>query len=136
VTAVADPNGTNTAQNSAIEGVLGLKGQTLTAGQFVDVEIPWNSFIFRWTLLGDQVGSAQVDIQVCTEAQFDGGASHPTSGDSIVGGNFPTISGATKGQDTALVGWIRTQLAGNVLRMILTSVSNIQQLTVSLEVFR
>lgn len=133
---MADPIGTNTAQNSAIEAVLGLKGQTLTVGTYTDVEIPWNCSIFRWTLLGDQSGSAQVDVQVCTEPQFDGGTTHPVAGDSITAGNPPTISGATKGQDTALAGWTRSLTAGNVLRCILNSVSTLQQITLSLEVFR
>lgn len=133
---MADPTGTNTASPSAIEATIGAKGQALSPGVYADVEIPWNCSIFRWTALGDQSGSAVVDIEVCTFPQFDGGATHPVAGDSITAGSPPTISGSTKGQDVILPGWLRTQIAGTVLRFILNSVSSIQQLTISLEVFR
>lgn len=133
---MADPNGTNSAQNSAIEAVIGVKGQILAIGSYVDVEIPWNCSLMRWTALGDQTGSAGLDVQVCTEAQYDGGATHPAAGDSITGGNGPAIVAATKGQDSLLTGWTRTLTAGNILRVILNSVATIQQITVSLEVFR
>lgn len=133
---MADPTGTNTAQNSAIEFVIGLKGQALSAGTYVDVEVPWNCSIFRWTMLGDAVGSAVMDVQDTTFSLFDAGSTHPVAGDSIAAGSLPTIATATKGQDTVLPGWARTLIAGTVLRGILNSVTGLQQITLSLEVFR
>jgi hypothetical protein len=133
---MADPIGTNTAFNSAIEGVIGVVGQALSPGSYIDVEVPWNCSIFRSTILGDQVGSAVVDILVCSFPQFDAGITHPVAGDSITAGSPPTISGATKGRDTVLQDWFRNLVAGTVLRFTVNSVVTIQQVTTSLEVFR
>jgi hypothetical protein len=133
---MADPTGTNTATPSAIEAIIGAKGQALAPGVYADVEVPWNCSILRWTALGDQSGSAVVDIEVCTFPQFDGGTTHPAAGDSITAGSPPTIAGSTKGQDTTLPGWFRSLIAGTVLRFILNSVAGPQQITVSLEVFK
>ena len=99
---MADPTGTNSAQNSALECILGLKGQTLSPGMYTDVEVPWNCFVSRWTMLGDQVGSSVVDILTCTESQFDAGATHPVPGDSITAGSPPTISGISACWDSIM----------------------------------
>jgi hypothetical protein len=132
-----DPNGTNSSQNSALEIIMGVLGTTLATGPQKDyIEVPWNCTIFRWTLLGDETGSVQVDVWNCQESAFDGGATHPTVGDSIVAGNFPTISGSTKGQDTVLAGWTRTLVGGSIIGLNINSVASIQKLTLSLEVYR
>ncbi len=133
---MADPTGTNTAQNSAIEATIGLNGQTLSVGTFADVEIPWNCSIARWTAVAVPAGSVALDVQMCQETQYDGGATHPVSGDSITAGNGPAITAGNAGRDMILAGWTRSLTAGIILRFILNSVSGIQQLTVSLEVFR
>src|SRR5260370_29462850 len=119
---MADPTGTNTASQSAIEAIIGAKGQVLSPGVFADVEVPFNCSIFRWTALGDQSGSAVVDIEVCTFPQYDGGATHPAVGDSITPGRPPPISGPTKGQSTTLPGCFRSPLPATVPRVTPNSV--------------
>jgi len=133
---MADPIGTNTAYQSAIECILGVKGQTLSVGADAVVEVPWNCSVFRWTMVADQSGSSVVDVLLTPYESFDD-VTHPVSpGDSIAGGSPPTISGDVKARDTALLNWSRSLTAGRILRFILNSVAAQQQITVSLEVFR
>src|SRR5215831_9084908 len=125
---MADPTGTNSAYRSALECVLGVKGQALSPGAYTDITIPWDCSIFRWTMVGDQAGSSVVDILVTPYDSFDD-TTHPNAGDSITGGSPPTISSDVKAQDAALLGWLRSLNAGRVMRFILNSVVTQQQLT-------
>lgn len=74
------------------------------------------------TLLGDQSGSVAIDIRECTYAQYDAGATHPVSGDSMAtGGTAPAISSATKNQITSFAGWANTTVtAGRLYQIIIT----------------
>jgi hypothetical protein len=119
-----------------IEAIIGGNGAVIPVGSYADVQIPGDCSLYRWTALADEIGSISVDLRTCTQAQYDGGVSHPVSADSITGGNPIMIVSGIKGQDTVLGGWSRTLIAGNVLRFIVTAVSSIQQITVSLEILK
>lgn len=88
------------------------------------------------TLLADQSGSIVVDIWLCTYAQFDAGATHPVAGDKITASAPPTITTATKSQDSTLTGWSLTVPAGSVLAYNVTSVTTIQRVTSALKITR
>jgi len=83
------------------------------------------------TLLADQSGSIVVDIWKDSYPNYP-----PTGADSITASAKPTISAATKSQDTTLVGWITSVSAGDILRFNVDSVSSIQRITLALKVRR
>ena len=56
-----------------------------------------------------------VDVWKCTYSQFDAGGTHPVSGDKITASAPPTISSATKSQDSTLTGWTTAFAAGDIL---------------------
>jgi len=85
--------------------------QSITTGIKGDVEIPYACTIQRVTLLGDVSGTLVVDIWKDTYNNFP-----PTSADSITGGNYPTLSGTNKYQDTTLTSWTVNIVEGDILR--------------------
>ena len=106
----------------------------ISTGKYIRVKIPWACTITRVTMLSDASTTATVDIWRTTQSSYDGGATHPVVGDSIVGTDIPTIMASTKSDDSALTGWGSTALsAGNVLEFYLASNSAAMTLTVALE---
>ena len=102
-------------------------GSTLTTGIKGDLEIPFACTITSVTLLADQSGSIVVDIWKDTYANYP-----PTDADSITAAAVPTITTATKSQDTTLTGWTTSVTAGNTLRFNVDSVTSLTRCTVSL----
>lgn len=134
---MTDPVGTIGASPGALEISMGVLGTTLPAGPQQDyITVPSNCYIAGWMLLGDQTGSVVLDIWNCANYEFDGGTTHPVVGDSICGGNPAAIVSGTSGQDTTLPGWMRNLVAGTVLGLNIISVTNIQKLTLSLQVLK
>lgn len=88
--------------------------------------------MFASTPGGDYV----VDIWKCTQAAFDGGATHPVAGDKITASAPPTIVAGVKWISTALTGWSKTIVAGTVLRFVRVSATTIKYATVSLKLRR
>jgi hypothetical protein len=109
---------------------------TLLTGVKGYLEIPFTGLITRSTLLANQTGSIVIDIWKCTEAQFDGGVTHPVVTDSITSGNPPTITNGIKAQDNSLVDWTTNVNVGDVLAFNINSVTNIQRITLSLGITR
>lgn len=60
------------------------------------------------------------------------GSYPPTSGDSITGGNDPTITAGTTLEDSTLTGWTTSVTAGDVLGFSLASSANFTQITIVL----
>lgn len=118
--------------NIAIAFIIDGGGAPLTTGVKGYLYIPFGCIINQANLLGDQSGSVVVDIWKCTYAQFDAGSTHPVAGDKITGSNPPTISGTTKSQDAALVGWNTTINSGDVLAFNVNSITTIQRVTLCL----
>lgn len=106
-------------------------GNPMQVGQQVDVLVPFNATINSVTLLADQSGSIQISIWKDTYANYP-----PTSGDSIVGSDPPTISGSLKSQSSTLTGWTTTVNAGDILRFTVQSVIDIKRISVILTVTR
>lgn len=88
------------------------------------------------TLLADQSGSISMDVIACSYANFDAGSTHPVSGDKIDASAPPTITTATKSQDTTLTGWATTVAAGTVLTVNVLSATTIQKVTLALKVVK
>ena len=95
------------------------------------VQVPYNAVIRSVSLIGDQAGSAVVDIQRCSFAQYDPGT-HPVPADSITASDKPTLSSAYKSQDTTLTGWSTQVFAGDILSFEVLSASAVTRLVLTL----
>lgn len=104
-------------------------GSAITTGVKGDLEIPFGCTIVAATLLADQSGSIVIDIWKDTYANYP-----PTVDDTITASAKPTISTATKSQDTTLTGWTTSITAGDTLRFNVDSVTTITRVTLSLKV--
>lgn len=106
-------------------------GATITTGQKGHLTVPFACTLNQVTLLADQSGSIVVDIWKDTYANFP-----PIAADSITNAAKPTISAATKSQDSTLTGWTRTIAAGDVLAFNVDSITTCQRVLVSLRAVR
>ncbi len=116
---------------SAIEYVIDGGGVAITTGIKGDLEIPFGCTINRVTLLADQSGSIVIDIWKDVYANYP-----PTNADSITASAKPTITTATKSQDSTLTGWTTTITAGDTLRFNVDSITTCTRVTLSLKVTR
>ncbi len=103
-------------------------GSAITTGQKGHIEVPFACTINRNTMLADQSGSIVVDIWKAAYGSFP-----PADGNSITAAAVPTISGATKSQDSTLSGWTTAIAAGDILAFNVDSVTDIKRLTLSLK---
>jgi hypothetical protein len=123
---------TGTGMVSTINFVIDGGGAVITTGVKGDIVVDFACTVTAWTVLADVSGSIVVDIW-----KDDYGNYPPVNADSMTAGEEPTISSATKGQDTSLTGgagWAIT--AGQTLRFNVDSCSTITRATVSLKVVR
>lgn len=121
----ADPQPTNilfSKDNSSLVLQPGVQG---------DVTVPFNCTITGVTLLSDVTGSMVMDIWKDSFANYP-----PTVLDSITSATPPTLSSASKYNDTTLTGWTTSITSGDVLRFNLNSVSTITRYTIALTVRR
>jgi hypothetical protein len=104
-------------------------GSAITTGIKGDLEVPFDCTINRVTMLADQSGSIVVDIWKDTYTNYP-----PVVGDSITASDKPTITTATKSQDTTLTGWTTSVTANDILRFNVDSVTTITRLSLTLQV--
>lgn len=114
---------------AAITFVIDGAGSTIATGIVGDLSIPFDCTIVSNRLLADQSGSIVVNIWKDTYANYP-----PTVADKITASAPPTISSATKSEDTTLTGWTTTITAGDTLRFNVDSVTTIQRVTLTLKV--
>ena len=117
-----------------IKGVFNGQGVTIPTsgnGSFFDVQAPFSFTILGWTLIGDQTGSAIIDIQKDTYANYP-----PTGTDSIVASAPPTITSALKATSTTLTGWTTLINNGDILRFVVSSCSGFTNLNIMLNIRR
>ena len=106
-------------------------GEEITTGVKGYLYCPFGFTITGVTMGADQSGSIVVDIWKDTHANYP-----PTDADSITASAVPTISSATKSQDTTLTGWTTDVNAGDWLGFNVDSVTNIELLTLVLNYTR
>lgn len=104
-------------------------GSAISTGLKGYIEVPYACTINRVTMLADQSGSAVVDIWKDTYANYP-----PTVADTITASAKPTISSATKSQDSTLTGWTTSVSAGDILGFNVDSASTITRLHLVLKV--
>lgn len=103
------------------------QGSVLGAGTNFLVRFNSSMTVRGWALLSEQSGSVQLDIRKCTYAQYDAGATHPVSGDSIVASAPPQITSAVKNQDTTLTGWTTGVVSNDLWQITITSATSIKK---------
>lgn len=124
-------SGDAAAVTAAIELMIDGGGAVITTGVKGYIEVPFACTITRVTMLADVSGSIVVDIWKDTYANYP-----PVNADSITAAANPTISSATKSQDSTLTGWTTSIAAGDVLGFNVDSATTITKLTLSLRVTR
>lgn len=116
---------------TTINIIIGGGGSAITTGVKGDVELPFAGTITAARLFADQSGSIVIDLWKDTYANYP-----PVDADSITASAPPTISAATKSEDTTLTGWTTTFAAGDVIRVNVDSAVTITRATLSLSVSR
>jgi hypothetical protein len=109
-------------------------GSAITTGLKGYIRVPFNCTITKATLLADQSGSIVVNVWKTTYSSFDAGSTHPVSGDKITSSTPPTISSATKSQDSTLTSWTTSISAGDILAFNVDSDTTITRCTIILDV--
>lgn len=127
---------TGPSQVAGFQFVIDGGGSVITTGMKGYMKIDFACAIQANVLLADQSGSIVVDIFKCTQAQFDAGSTHPVVGDKITASAPPTITTATKSEDTTLTGWTTALAAGDILGINVNSVTTITRATLALKVLR
>lgn len=102
-------------------------GSVITTGLKGDLVIPFACTITGVTLLGDQSGSIVIDLWKDTYTNYP-----PTIADSIAASAKPTITTATKSQDTTLTGWTTSVAAGDIIRVNVDSVTTLTRVALIL----
>lgn len=127
-----NPTLTNTLKETLLGWIIDGGGAEITTGIKGDLgPIPFACTILEVSMLADQSGSIVVDVWKDTYANAP-----PTDADSITASAPPTISVATKSQDSTLTGWTTAIAAGDVLRFNVDSVTTIERVTIALKVRR
>jgi len=110
-------------------------GSPIVTGQKGSIVIDFACTIQQVTTLADQSGSIVVDIESNAFSAY-APPTHPVTGDSICGAAKPTISSATKAQDSTLTGWTTAVAAGTVLSFNVISCATITNVTLALKLLR
>lgn len=103
----------------------------LDIGVKAAIPIPFDCEIVEAWLLADAAGSVVVDLWRDTYGSYP-----PTNADSITAAAPLTLVTANKTNDTALTGWSTTLTTGQVLMVVIESVSDLNWLSVGLRVQR
>lgn len=104
-------------------------GSAITTGVKGYAPVPTAGTIVRAELLADQSGSIVVDLWKDTYANYP-----PTVADTITASDKPTISAATKDEDTTLTGWTTTVAAGDIIGVNVDSAATVERVTVALRI--
>lgn len=105
-------------------------GSAITAGVKLDIVVDFACVIVGYTLIADQSGSIVIDLWKDTYANYP-----PTIADTIVASAKPTLSSATKAQDTTLTGWTTTVNAGDIIRLnVEATPASVTRVTLALKV--
>jgi hypothetical protein len=108
-------------------------GSVITTGIKGFVVVPFGGTITKATLLSTDpavtAGSIVIDVWKDTYANYP-----PTVADTITASAKPTLSSATKSQDSTLTGWTTGITAGDILGFKVDSVTTLTHVTLVLQV--
>ena len=111
----------------AFGAVVGDGVSVITTGQKGYIEIPFDCTISKATVLLDQSGSIVIDVWKDTYANYP-----PVDADSITASAPPTVSSATKSQDSTLTGWTTSVTAGDIIGFNVDSITTATKATLSI----
>lgn len=135
-TGPSGPTGpTGTGLVSDINFIIDGGGTGITSGIKGTIYTDFAYTINQVTLLADQVGAIVVDIWKTTYSSYAPGT-HPVAADSICASDLPTISSASKSQDSTLTGWTTAVAAGSVLAFNCSGNTLCQRVSVNLKITR
>lgn len=121
---------------ASMQWVIDAQGASIPAANWGTLTVPFNATISSVTMEANQSGSVIVDIWKCTYGEYDP-PTVPTVAYTITGSTPPTISGASKSVDTALVNWDTDLAEGDILTFVVPSTAtNISRVTLSLNLVR
>jgi hypothetical protein len=126
---LGDSTVTETAILTAGFNVVLSDGDSIDTGIKADIVIPYDCTITEVVLLGDVSGDIVIDLWAGDYASFP-----PTVADTITASAKPTLSTATKSQDTTLTGWTVNLDAGDVLRVHVDSSATVTRVTMFIKV--
>lgn len=106
-------------------------GSTIATGVKGYLRVPFKCRITKATVLLEQSGSIVWDVWKDTYANYP-----PTVADTITASAKPTVTTATKSEDSTLTGWSRSISAGDVLGFKVDSITTAAWSAVILEVVR
>jgi hypothetical protein len=106
-------------------------GSAIATGVKADIEMPFAGSFTAVRLFADQSGSIVIDLWRDAYANFP-----PVVGDSITASAKPTLSAATKSEDTTLTGWSVNFSAGDIIRVNVDSASTVTRVTMALRYTR
>lgn len=121
--------GTTNQNRRSITLTLDGGGSVITTGIKADVRVPYSGTITGWEIVANASGSIVIDVWKDTYANFP-----PTVADTIAGTEKPTLSSATKNQDTSLSTWTTSVTAGDWIRFNVDSVSTVTRVHLSIQV--
>lgn len=121
--------GTTNQNRRSITLTLDGGGSVITTGIKADVRVPYSGTITGWEIVANTSGSIVVDVWKDTYANFP-----PTVADTIAGTEKPTLSSATKNQDTVLSTWTTSVTAGDWIRFNVDSVSTVTRVHLSIQI--
>lgn len=121
--------GTTNQNRRSITLTLDGGGSVITTGIKADVRIPYSGTITGWEIVANASGSIVIDVWKDTYANFP-----PTVADTIAGTEKPTLSSATKSQDTSLSTWTTSVTAGDWIRFNVDSVSTVTRVHLSIQI--
>ena len=114
---------------SAVGIVIDGGGSAITTGIKGEIEVPFNCDIVQATLILDQSGSIVIDVWKDSYANYP-----PDNADSITSAAPPTVTTATKSQDSTLTDWTTAISAGDILRFNVDSITTAERATLILKV--
>lgn len=104
-------------------------GSAITTGLKGFLVVPYACKITGWSIVGDQSGSAVIDI-------WKAAGAIPTNSNSITASAPPTLTTAQLGSSSTLTGWTVDVAAGDVIGFYVDSAATITRLTLQLTITR
>lgn len=121
---------------TGVSGAAGSFGITVDGGGSVIptglrgfVVMPYSGTITEWTIIGDQSGSAVIDIWKVAYAGMP-----PDIGDSITASAKPTLTSSQTAQSSTLTGWTTSVTSGDVIAFNVNSASTVTRLNLSIKI--
>lgn len=133
VNAANTPGATTNQRRASITFTFGDGSTAIDASTEPDqwIEVNFDGTIEAATMLADVSGSIVVDIWKDTYTNYP-----PTVGDKITASAPPTLSSASKSQDTTLTGWTTSFTRGDILKVHVNSSATVKRVVLALRVIK